>query len=62
MCNCLRQPGRVLSSQMISILGFFFLWLHFLLYQISPQVLVMLLFKRENQSMKTYKTYYDILL
>lgn len=24
MCNCLRQLGRVLSSQMISILGFFF--------------------------------------
>lgn len=24
MCNCLRQPGRVLSSQMISILGWFF--------------------------------------
>lgn len=25
MCNCLRQPGRVLSTQMISILGGFFM-------------------------------------
>lgn len=46
MCNCLRQHSRIVSSQMISILGFFFLWLHFLLYQTYPQVLVMLLFKR----------------
>ena len=25
MCNCLRQPGRVLSTQMISMLVFFFM-------------------------------------
>lgn len=36
MCNCLRQRGRVLSSQMISILGFFFFYGYIFCYIRHP--------------------------
>lgn len=63
MCKCLGQPGRVPSSQTISILGsFFFFMVTFSVISDIPSSLSYALFKRESHCIKTYKTYYDTLL
>lgn len=62
MCNCLRQHSRIVSSQMISILGFFFFMVTFSVISDIPSSLSYAFIQKQNRSIKTYKTYYDILL